>query len=153
MLMRWLKILLVLGGLIVSFLFPSLGAQATSTLPSNYQDKVIFHTPSHIAKFNKSSLKGLDPHVLVAFVGLMLVIIPGTFIYWGRRNQSKAQAVDSKGAANLDAPNSDIKKQIILNKISQLEEHFSQGKLKQEDYTMALKSYKALLKKMEEARG
>ena len=152
--MHWLKTLLVLGGLIVSFLFPSLGAQATSTLPSNYQDKIIFHTPSHIAKFNKSTLKGIDPHVLVAFVGLMVVIIPGTLIYRGRKNQAKTLEVDATATAtNLYAANSDIKKQIILNKISQLEERLSQGKLKQEDYTKALASYKALLKKMEEERG
>ncbi|MCO5384385.1 MAG: hypothetical protein NHB14_00050 [Desulfosporosinus sp.] len=49
--------------------------------------------------------------------------------------------------------NSEIKKQIILAKTRQLEEHFAQGKITQEEYTKTLASYKALLKKMEEERG
>ena len=148
--MNWVKMLLVLGGLTFFSLFPAVGVQATPTLTSEYQNKVVFHTPSHMAKWNKSTLKGLDPHVLVAFFGLMLVIIPGTFIYWGgRKNQPKVQEVES----NVDVANAGIKKQIILNKIRQLEEQFSQGKIDQENYTKTLTSYKALLKKMEEERG
>ena len=148
--MNWVKMLLVLGGLTVSFFFTTLTVQATpSALTSEYQDKVMFHSPSHMAKWNRSTLQGLDPHVLVAFVALMLVIIPGTFIYKGSKNQPKVQEVESK----VDVANAGIKKQIILNKIRQLEEQFAQGKINQEEYTKALASYKTLLKKMEEERG
>ncbi|WP_459926756.1 hypothetical protein [Desulfosporosinus burensis] len=144
--MKKVKMLLVLGGLTVFSLLPALGVQATPTLTSGYQDKVVFHTPSHIAKWNKGTLKGFDPHVLVAFIGLMLVIIPGTFLYRGRKNQSKAQEREPK----VDVANAEIKKRIILAKTSQLEEQFAQGKINQEEYTKTLTSYKALLKKMEE---
>lgn len=139
--MKRVKILLLLGGLTIFPLFPALNVKATPTLTSAYQDKVIFHSPSHMAKWNRSTLKGLDPHVLVTFVGLMLVIIPGTFIYRGRKNQPKVLEVE----ANLDVANAGIKKQIILSKIRQLEEQFSQGEMKQDDYTKMLTSYKALL--------
>ncbi|OLN26534.1 hypothetical protein [Desulfosporosinus metallidurans] len=147
--MKKVKMLLVLGGLIVFSLLPALGVQATPSLSSGYQDKVVFHTPSHIAKWNKSTLKGLDPHVLVAFIGLMLLIIPGTFLYRVRKNQPKGK----ENEVNVDVANEGIKKQIILNKIRQLEEQFSQGKINQERYTETLTSYKSLLKKMEEERG
>ncbi|KGK89074.1 hypothetical protein DP73_10860 [Desulfosporosinus sp. HMP52] len=147
--MKRVKMLMVLGSLTVFSLFPALGVQATPTLNAGYQDKVLFHSSSHMAKWNKSTLKGLDPHVLVAFMGLMLVMIPGTFLYRGRKNQAKAQEVESQ----TDVANSEIKKQIILAKTRQLEEHFAQGKITQEEYTKTLASYKALLKKMEEERG
>lgn len=147
--MNWVKMILVLSGLIVFSLLPALGVQATPSLSSGYQDKVVFHTPSHIAKWNKSTLKGLDPHVLVAFIGLMLLIIPGTFLYKVRKNQPKVK----ENEANVDAANEGIKKQIILNKMRQLEEQFSQGKINQDKYTKTLTSYKSLLKKMEEERG
>ena len=147
--MKKVKMLLGLGGLIVFFLLPALGVQATPALSSGYQDKVVFHTPSHIAKWNRNTLKGLDPHVLVAFIGLMLVIIPGTFLYRVRKNQPKAQVIEP----NVNVANAEIKKQIILNKIRQLEEQFSQGKINQDEYTKTLTSYKSLLKKMEEERG
>ena len=148
--MNWVKMLLLLGGLTVSFFFTALAVQATpAALTSEYQDKVMFHSPSHMEKWNRSTLKGLDPHVLVAFVALMLVIIPGTFIYKGSKNQLKVPEVESK----VDVANAGIKKQIILNKIRQLEEQFTQGKINQEEYTKTLTNYKALLKKMEEERG
>lgn len=148
MTMKRVKMLMVLGSLTVFSLFPALGVQATPTLSSGYQNNVPFHSPSHMARWNKSTLKGLDPHVLVAFMGLMLVMIPGTFLYRGRKNQSKAQTVESQ----TDVANSEIKKQIVLAKIRQIEEHFAQGKITQEEYTKTLAGYKALLKKMEEER-
>lgn len=148
--MKWVKMLLLLGGLTVAFFFTALAVQATpAALTSEYQDKAMFHSPSHMAKWNRSTLQGLDAHVLVGFVALMLVIIPGTFIYKGSKNQPKVLEVESK----VDVANAGIKKQIILNKIRQLEEQFTQGKINQEEYTKALASYKTLLKKMEEERG
>jgi len=147
--MNWAKRVLVLIGLTVFSLFPALSVQATPNLTSDYQDKVMFHTPSHMAKWNRSTLKGLDPHILIAFVGLMLIIIPGTFLYRGRINQPKVKGNE----ANAEAANAGIKKQIILNKLRQLEENFSQGTINQEDYTKTLTRYKALLKKVEEERG
>lgn len=143
-----LKMFLVLCGFIAAFLFPAGGAQAAPSLSNAYQDKVIFHSASHIAKWNKSTLKGLDPHVLAAFIGLMLVIIPGTFVYRGRKNQSKAQEAESK----INATSLDIKRQMILNKTKQLEEQFAQGKINQAEYTNTLASYRTLLKKVEEER-
>lgn len=145
--MNWAKRVLVLVGLTVFSLFPALSVQATPNLTSDYQDKVMFHTPSHMAKWNRSTLKGLDPHILVTFVGLMLIIIPGTFLYKGRKNQPKV----TENEAN--AVNAGIKKQIILKKMRQLEENFSQGAINQADYTKTLTRYQALLKKVEEERG
>lgn len=147
--MIWAKMLLVLVVISIFSLFPASGVQATPSISSEYQDKVMFHSPSHMEKWNRNTLKGLDPHVLVTFVGLMLVIIPGTFIYKGRKNQPKNQEVE----VHVDGVNAGIKKQIILTKIHQLEEQFSQGELNQEDYTKTLTSYKTLLKKVEEERG
>lgn len=126
------------------------GAETAPVPPTEYQDKVIFHTASHMAKYNSANLKGINPHILVGFIGLMVILIPITF--WYRLRKKSSDKLEQR-ISDVINNKEDLKRFILENKIKELTQKFDEGKISQSEYDKTLNEYKIVLSLMSENQG
>lgn len=118
-----------------------LSTNVTRTAPA-------FHNPGHIRLWNESPLRHFEPHLFMAVV--LLIIIAGIvyFFYFKRKEALNEGLTDDKSDElfrELVA-----KKNILLNKIVQLEEDYEAGKIDEQQFQDKITAYKKYLYKVKQ---
>lgn len=118
-----------------------LSANVTRSAPA-------FHNPGHIRLWYESPLRSFDPHLFTAIV--LFIIIAGIvyFFYFRRKEALNEGIIDDKDDElfrELVA-----KKNILLNKIVELEEDYEAGKMNGEEFQEKITAYKKYLYKVKQ---
>ncbi|MDQ0257793.1 hypothetical protein J2S74_005255 [Evansella vedderi] len=106
-----------------------------------------FHNPGHIRIWYESPLRNFEPHLVTALLFFILVFGVGYFIHINRKEHLKEEGVmedvDEKKFQELAT-----KKNILLNKILQVEEDFSAGVITEKEMEEKVEAYKKYLFKV-----
>lgn len=106
-----------------------------------------FHNPGHIRIWYESPLRNFEPHLVTALLFFILVFGVGYFIHIKRKEHLKEEGVmedvDEKKFQELAT-----KKNILLNKILQVEEDFAAGVITEKEMEEKVEAYKKYLFKV-----
>lgn len=105
-----------------------------------------FHNPGHIRLWNDTPLRSLEPHLFTGIVILILVAGIIYFIHFKRKEKvNKGLIKDQDDEKFLELAS---RKNILLNKILQLEEDYESGKLSKNEFKEKNTAYKTYLHKV-----
>lgn len=100
-----------------------------------------FHDPGHVRMWYQSPLNGFEPHILL---GVLVLILVGGLSYYSYFRW-KSKLADDKQLADKDEQafrQLIAKRKAIMDKIVELEEHYSSGQISDSDYQSKLDAYK-----------
>ncbi|WP_143288755.1 hypothetical protein [Calderihabitans maritimus] len=116
------------------------GGGGGSVIPSSSSMK--FHSPAHIRFWRESPFRGMNPHLFLVIVILLPTGFAAYGIYRWRTQKAELENVDPEEELFQKLL---AKQKSLLEKIKELEEQFSDGKIDEETYKELRDAYKRRL--------
>ncbi|UCZ52498.1 hypothetical protein LGQ02_16900 [Bacillus shivajii] len=106
-----------------------------------------FHNPGHIRMWYDSPLRNFEPHLVTGILLLIILAGIGYFIYFQLKQRNSEQEV-KEDASEKAFEELVARKNILMNKLLELEEAYESGELKKEEYEDKEQKYKQYLLKV-----
>ncbi|WP_210365891.1 hypothetical protein [Bacillus sp. REN3] len=100
-----------------------------------------FHNPGHVRLWYQSPLKKFNPHILMIVLGTILAAGIGYYSYFKWKARQKDQAIDGDKEEQLFKQLL-ARQTAIMDRILELEDRYSRGEVKEEEYQAKLAAYK-----------